>query len=99
TMMFLALLVTVNQVFPAASFLGRYLGGLPWFGWAAMIGFLTVAGVLFAWGDARRSRLLLEAPPEKFIDPNNQELCKELSDKYDLNGPDYPHPVIIEDRC
>jgi len=98
-MMFLMLLVIVNQVFDATSSLARFLGGLPLFGWAGVIGFLTVAALSFAWSDARRSRLLLEEPPEKFVDPNKQELCKELNDKYDANGPAYPHPVIIEDRC
>lgn len=99
TMVWLALLVTINQAFPAASFLGRYLGGLPWFGWVGLIGFLTATCVFFAWRDSRLSRLLLESPPEQYLDPNNQELCKELSEKYDPNGPDYPHPVIIEERC
>lgn len=99
TLMFLTLLLTVNQVFDATSYLARFLGGLPLFGWAGMIGFLTVVAVVFAWDDARRSRLLLEAAPEKFVDQNKQELSKELSDKYDANGPAYPHPVIIEDRC
>ncbi len=99
TMMLLALSLTVNQVFTAASSLRRYLGGLPWFGWAGMMGFLAGAGVFFALRDARRARRLLEDPPAKHVDPNKQELSKELSEKYDPGGPDYPHPVIIDHRC
>lgn len=97
----LALLVTINQLFTEASSLRRYLGGLPWYGWLGISLFLTFAGVVFALRDARRARRLLEEPIEKHIDPNTQkiQLSKELLEKYDPGGPDYPHPVVIADRC
>ncbi len=97
----LALLLAVNQLFTEASSLRRYLGGLPWYGWAGIIVFLAAAGIWFAVRDARRARLLLEEPIEKHLDENAQrvQLSKELLEKYDPDGPDYPHPVVIADRC
>lgn len=97
----LALLVTINQLFPKASSLRRYLGGLPWYGWMGISIFLALAGVGFALRDARRARRLLEEPIEKHIDENQQrvQLSKELLEKYDPAGPDYPHPVVIAERC
>jgi len=97
----LALLLTINQIFTEASSLRRYLGGLPWYGWAGISVFLAVAGIWFALRDARRARRLLEEPIEKHLDENQQkvQLSQELLEKYDPAGPDYPHPVIIADRC
>jgi len=97
----LLLLLTINQFFTEASSLKRYLGGLPWYGWAGISLFLLVAGLSFALRDAIRARRLLEEPIEKHLDENQQQmqLTKELLDKYDPAGPDYPHPVIIADRC
>jgi thioredoxin reductase len=97
----LLLLLTINQYFTDASSLRRYLGGLPWYGWAGISIFLMVAGVGFALRDAILARRLLEEPIEKHLDENLQQmqLSKELLDKYDPAGPDYPHPVIIADRC
>jgi len=97
----LALLLTINQLFTDGSSLKRYLGGLPWYGWAGITVFLAVAGIWFALRDARRARLLLEEPIEKHLDENARrvQLSKELLEKYDPDGPDYPHPVVIADRC
>ena len=97
----LALLVAINQLFTEPSSFRRYLGGLPWYGWAGISAFLALAGIVFVLRDARRARLLLEEPIEKHIDPNQQriQLSQELLEKYDPGGPDYPHPVVIADRC
>ncbi len=97
----LALLVAINQLFTEPSSFRRYLGGLPWYGWAGISAFLTLAGIAFALRDARRARRLLEEPIEKHMDPNQQrvQLSQELLEKYDPGGPDYPHPVVIADRC
>ena len=97
----LAVLVTIIRLFTEASSLRRYLGGLPWYGWAGISIFLLLAGIAFALRDAMRARRLLEEPIEKHIDPNDQriQLSKELLEKYDPAGPDYPHPVVIADRC
>ncbi|MGH9967241.1 MAG: 4Fe-4S binding protein [Pyrinomonadaceae bacterium] len=97
----LALLLTINQLFTAPSSLRRYLGGLPWYGWAAITMFLAGAGILFALRDGRRARLLLEEPIEKHLDDNVKliQLSQELLEKYDPAGPDYPHPVVIAERC
>ena len=97
----LALLITVNQLFTEPSSLRSYLGGLPWYGWAGISLFLVTAGISFALRDARRARRLLEEPIEKHLDENQQrvQLSKELLEKYDPSGPDYPHPVVIAERC
>ncbi|MDQ2921130.1 MAG: NAD(P)-binding domain-containing protein [Acidobacteriota bacterium] len=97
----LALLLTINQLFTEPSSLRRYLGGLPWYGWAGISVFLLTAGIAFALRDAALARRFLEEPVEKHLDPNNQkiQLSKELLEKYDPAGPDYPHPVVIADRC
>jgi thioredoxin reductase len=97
----LVLLLAINQLFTGPSSLRRYLGGLPWYGWAGITIFLAATGIWFALRDARRARLLLEEPCEKHLDENAQrvQLSKELLEKYDPDGPDYPHPVVIADRC
>src|SRR5260370_18097397 len=97
----LAMLLAINQLFTEPSSLRRYLGGLPWHGWAGITVFLAAAGIWFALRDARRARQLLEEPIEKHLDENAQrvQLSKELLEKYDPAGPDYPHPVVIADRC
>src|SRR5436309_4974222 len=100
-LMLLALLLAINQLLTGPSSLRRYLGGLPWYGWAGITVFLAAAGIWFAVRDARRARRLLEEPIEKHLDENAQrvQLSKELLEKYDPDGPDYPHPVVIADRC
>src|SRR5436190_13271848 len=97
----LALLLAINQLFTGPSSLRRYLGGLPWYGWVGISAFLAVLGIWFAVSDARRARQLLEEPIEKHIDENVQrvQLSKQLLEKYDPGGPDFPHPVVIADRC
>jgi thioredoxin reductase (NADPH) len=97
----LALLLAINQLFTEPSSLRRYLGGLPWYGWAGISAFLAVTGIWFALRDAARARRLLEEPVEKHLDENAQrvQLSKALLEKYDPDGPDYPHPVVIADRC
>src|SRR5438093_1425797 len=100
-LMLLALLLAINQLFTGPSSLRRYLGGLPWYGWVGISAFLAVLGIWFAVSDARRARQLLEEPIEKHLDENAQrvQLSKELLEKYDPDGPDFPHPVVIADRC
>jgi len=97
----LALLLAINQLFTEPSSLRRYLGGLPWYGWAGISVFLLFVGIVFALRDAARARQLLEEPIEKHLDENQQrlQLSKELLEKYDPAGPEYPHPVVISDRC
>ncbi len=63
----LTVLVAINQFFAKASSLRRYLGGLPWYGWAGIGVFLIFAAVAFALRDAARARRLLEEPVEKHI--------------------------------
>lgn len=79
----------------------KYLGGLPWYGWGGIALFLLITGIAFAVRDAARARRLLEEPIEKHLDENQQRtlLSKELLEKFDPAGPDYPHPVVIADRC
>src|SRR5580765_3839814 len=100
-LMLLALLLTINQLFTESSSLRSYLGGLPWYGWAGITLFLAVAGIWFVLRDARRALRLLEEPVEKHLDDDvkRDQLSQELLKKYDPAGPDYPHPVIIAERC
>lgn len=97
----LAILLAINQVFTGPSARRGNLGGLPWYGWAGISVFLAFSAIAFALRDARRARRLLEEPIEKHLDENalRVQLTKELLQKYDPDGPDYPHPVIIADRC
>ncbi len=96
-----AVLFAINQLFTESSSLRRYLGGLPWYGWAGISLFLLLAGIGFALRDAARARRLLEEPVEKHLDENKQsfQLSKALLEKYDPAGPEYPHPVVIAERC
>jgi thioredoxin reductase len=93
-------LFAINQLF-TNDLSRRYFGGLPWYGWTTIALFLLVVGIAFTLRDARRARILLEEPIEKHLDENQQStlLTKELLEKYDPAGPDYPHPVVIADRC
>src|SRR2546426_9470135 len=96
----LALLLAINQLFTGPSSLRRYLGGLPWYGWAGITIFLAAAGIWFAIRDARRARLLLEEPLEKHLDENAQrvQLSKEVLGKYEPDGADYPDPGLVARR-
>lgn len=93
-------LFAINQFF-TNDLSRRYFGGLPWYGWGGIALFLLVVGITFTLRDAARAQQLLEEPVEKHLDENKQslQLTKELLEKYDPAGPDYPHPVVIADRC
>ena len=95
----LALLVATNLLTKDPS--KGFFGGLPWWGWAGIGLFLLVAGFGFALRDSRRARLLLEEPlpPEPEKPHGRIELTAEELERYDKDGPDYPHPVIIKDNC
>jgi thioredoxin reductase (NADPH) len=90
-----------SQLLTGPYSLRSYLGGLPWYGWAGISVFLAFAGIGFALRDARRARRMLEEPVEKHLDEKTQriQLTKAQLEKYDPDGPDYPHPVVIADRC
>jgi thioredoxin reductase len=95
----LALLVATNLLTKDPS--KGFFGGLPWWGWAGIGLFLLVTGFAFALRDSRRARLLLEEPlpvaPEE--DDGRIRLTAEELERYDPDGPTYPHPVIITERC
>jgi thioredoxin reductase len=95
----LALLAAVNLLTkdPSKSF----FGGLPWWGWGGTGLFLLVTGVTFALRDSRRARRLLEVPlpPRAEEDDGRIKLTKEQLERYDPDGPSYPHPVVITERC
>lgn len=96
-----ALLLTINLL-TRDDFAGKsYFGGLPWFGWAGVSLFLIAVGIGFAWRDAARARQLLEEPPAqpKSEEQERLQLTQELLEKYDPDGPNYPHPVIVTERC
>ncbi|HEX8686552.1 MAG TPA: NAD(P)-binding domain-containing protein [Pyrinomonadaceae bacterium] len=95
----LALLLAFNQTTrdPSKSF----FGGLPWWAWAVVGLLLLLVGVSFALRDARRARLLLEEPVQRQEpeDDGTIKLTPEELEKYDPEGPSYPHPVVITERC
>jgi thioredoxin reductase (NADPH) len=97
----LALLLAINRTTADTAFLKSFAGGLPWYGWVGISVFLILIGIGFAVRDGWRARRLLEeriAKPTDKTDQNTQ-LSPELLEKYDPDGPDYPHPVIITERC
>lgn len=97
----LALLLVLNQATADSAFLKSFTGGLPWYGWVGISLFLIIIGVGFAINDGWRARRLLEDRVARNTDNDEQgtQLSPELLEKYDPDGPDYPHPVIITDRC
>jgi thioredoxin reductase (NADPH) len=97
----LALLLAINQTSADTAFLKSFAGGLPWYGWVGITFFLIIVGVGFAIRDGWRARSLLEdrVARDASGDKQNAQLSPELLEKYDPEGPDYPHPVIITDRC
>ncbi|MDQ3818887.1 MAG: NAD(P)-binding domain-containing protein [Acidobacteriota bacterium] len=97
----LLLLLAINQTTFDSSFLRGIFGGLPWYGWLGISAFLILIAVGFAVRDAWRARRLLTERVEKKTEEDSQNinLSPELLQKYDPDGPDYPHPVIITERC
>jgi thioredoxin reductase len=97
----LALLLAINQTTSDTAFLKSFAGGLPWYGWAGISAFLVIVGVGFAIRDGWQARRLLEDRVAKDAgqDERGVQLSPELLEKFDPDGPDYPHPVIITDRC
>jgi thioredoxin reductase (NADPH) len=95
----LSLLAAVNlfTADPSKSF----FGGLPWWGWAGIALFLLLVAVTFTARDSRRARLLLEEPlpPKPEEDDGRIKLTQEQLEQYDPEGPPYPHPVVITERC
>ncbi|MFN2596299.1 MAG: NAD(P)-binding domain-containing protein [Pyrinomonadaceae bacterium] len=96
----LALLLAISLVSEERSAGKDILGGLPWYGWAGTGFFLCAWGVGFMLRDAARARRLLEAPPPAVEQEHESaRLDEALRLKYDADGPAYPHPVIITERC
>ena len=95
----LSLLAAVNlfTADPSKSF----FGGLPWWGWAGITLFLLLVAVASMLRDSRRARLLLEEPlpPKPEEDDGRIKLTQEQLEQYDPDGPSYPHPVVITERC
>lgn len=98
----LALLLAFNQWSGEGVFLKSYFGGLPWYGWAGLSLFLLVIGVGFALSDAALARYLLTKPAPPPTAPEIDltiQISPEELERLDPDGPDYPHPVIIPERC
>ncbi|MGB8508808.1 MAG: NAD(P)-binding domain-containing protein [Pyrinomonadaceae bacterium] len=93
------LLLAVNQLTLATE--RQFVGGLPLYGWALGGLFLLFVGLFFSFRDVVRERLLLRksSTPDASIDVTNVPLTLEQLTKYDPDGPDYPHPVVITERC
>src|SRR5262245_40428705 len=95
----MTMLVWINVISEDRS--KSYFGGLPWYGWAGITVFLLIAGLWFAVRDANRARRLLENPvvPQLDDDKPVSLLTEQELEIYDKNGPEYPHPVIVPERC
>jgi thioredoxin reductase (NADPH) len=95
----LSLLAAVNLFTkdPSKSF----FGGLPWWGWAGTTLFLLLVAVTLTLRDSRRARLLLEEPlPPRPAEADGRiKLTQAQLEQYDPDGPSYPHPVVITERC
>ena len=97
----LLLLLAINQTTSDSAFLKNIFGGLPFLGWVGVSIFLILVGIGFAIRDAWGARRLLTERIEKKTETSEQNinLTPELLEKYDPDGPDYPHPVIVTERC
>ena len=96
----LALLLAISLLSEERAAGKDVLGGLPWYGWVGTGFFLCAWGVGFMLRDAARARRLLEEPPPETEEQREStQLPEALRIKYDADGPDYPHPVIITERC
>ncbi|MDT7541758.1 MAG: hypothetical protein QOE33_1662 [Acidobacteriota bacterium] len=79
---------------------GAY-GGVPWYGWAGGALLIAASGIAWVLHDAARVRRVLAKPPNATREEVSEQahLSEELRAKYDPQGPRYPHPVIITERC
>ena len=96
------LLLALNLLSGEHAGAKEFFGGLPWYGWAGVSFFLGGWGVGFMLRDAARARRLLEdppPPPPEDADAGRIRLTPEQVEKYDKDGPDYPHPVILTEYC
>lgn len=98
------LLLAVNLLSGERAGAKSFFGGLPWYGWAGVSFFLGAWGVGFMLRDAARSRRpLVEPPPLPAPAPAGDaglvRLTPEQIEKYDRDGPAYPHPVVLTEYC
>lgn len=95
----LAMLLAISLLSKDSS--KAYFGGLPWYGWVGISGFLVIVGLGLALRDANRARHLLEEPAAPRDDDN--DLVSLISEedllRLDPGAPEYPHPVIFPERC
>ncbi|MCA1615283.1 MAG: NAD(P)-binding domain-containing protein [Acidobacteria bacterium] len=96
------LLLALNLLSGERAGAKEFFGGLPWYGWAGVSLFLGGWGVGFVLRDAARARRLLAATPPAAVadaDAGRIRLTPEQIEKYDKDGPDYPHPVVLTEYC
>jgi thioredoxin reductase (NADPH) len=83
--------------------LNSNIGALPWYGWAAMIALVPVAGlVVMAVGTARRRYLLDAAKADGPANPEAAAMALSMVldiTKLQAEGPSYPHPVVNPLTC
>ncbi|HEX5734398.1 MAG TPA: NAD(P)-binding domain-containing protein [Blastocatellia bacterium] len=78
------------------------VGALPWYGWAAMVALVPVAGlIVMAVGTARRKYLLDSAKADATMNPEAARALSMVLDvkKLEAEGPSYPHPVVNPLTC
>jgi thioredoxin reductase (NADPH) len=97
----LLLLLAINQLAPVINQSAAFVGGLPLYGWLAILLLLLILGLLFAQRTAARAYRLLEKPPP----PDSTELQQRKEEArirrevHDPTGPEYPHPFILVNEC
>ncbi len=98
-LVFTLLLLALNQMFAAQG--NPLFGGLSWAGWVGASVFIALAGLIFLfWKTARERKLLAQlSTSDTSADEADALLTREQLEQYDPDGPDYPHPVIITERC
>jgi thioredoxin reductase len=77
-------------------------GGLPWYGWTALICLIAFASTLWMWSDTWRERRMIEQPaaaPDTSTQIAPPRITEQDRARLDPSGADYPYPVIFPERC
>jgi thioredoxin reductase (NADPH) len=75
--------------------------GLLLYGFGGALLFIIGIGIANSvWDSIKLRYLISESPPLREEDDDGRiKLTKEQFEKYDPDGPTYPHPVVIAERC
>jgi NAD-dependent dihydropyrimidine dehydrogenase PreA subunit len=77
-------------------------GGLPWYGWSALVCATAFVGIAWAWRETWRERRIVETGVVESQTKADTVIARISDDdraRLDPNGVDYPHPIIFPERC